>query len=713
MKTKRTAAGFIISLLFMGLLFPGVPLASAPGHSQFPEATPESQGVSSAALDAVFASIEKFFESDEIVGAEFLVIINRKVIYHRSIGWKDREEKIPYGKNTIVNIRSMTKPLTGAGIHILAAQGKLNIDDPVSKYLKGFSSDQKITIEQLLTHRSGLPLSLLMTPADLEKYKSLVELADATGEAGAEFEPGSKFWYSDAGSEVLGAITEIVSGMPLAVFRAKHIFEPLGMTDTLTLSRQDDARKNEAAILYAGTIGNWKKAWSPENPSFYPFAMGSQSIYSTPMDYAKFLAMWLDGGQAEGREVLSQSAVKEMLTPVSKMKVLGSDSLMPTGFPHHDLDYGQMAMLYCDTNVDATKPVIVGHNGSDGTYAWAWPGRDLIVAYFTQSRGTSTGLKLEKEIYRRLINPDEPAEETPEEFKPFVGTYTGTAGSLMNKELTVLVQNGSLAVDVPGMMVFELTEPDDNGMRYFKITDNVGISFDRDEEGKTVALRTHEKTPIPRAPDPAEPSPEGVPDKFAPYVGKYLLGPTKREIFVRVQDGRLAIDFAEQGVPKLVEPEKGERWYFEGDKSTSVTFARNESGEIVSMDLLQVSVFPKGRCAACLVEEIIKESGVDSALKKYRDLKGNRSGEFVFFERSLNAVGYKLMTEGRVKEAIEIFKLNVEEYPKAFNAYDSLGEAYMKNGDKELAIQYFKKSLELNPKNENAKTKLKELAEGK
>ena len=79
----------------------------------------------------------------------------------------------------------------------------------------------------------------------------------------------------------------------------------------------------------------------------------------------------------------------------------------------------------------------------------------------------------------------------------------------------------------------------------------------------------------------------------------------------------------------------------------------------------------------------------------------------------MNAVGYNLLRNDKVEEAIEIFKFNVEKYPDAFNVYDSLGEAYMKHGDKELAIQNYKKSLELNPKNENAKKKLDELEKEK
>ncbi len=105
----------------------------------------------------------------------------------------------------------------------------------------------------------------------------------------------------------------------------------------------------------------------------------------------------------------------------------------------------------------------------------------------------------------------------------------------------------------------------------------------------------------------------------------------------------------------------------------------------------------------------IKEQNVEAAMKQYHELKQNKADSYDFKESELNSLGYHLIAKQKIKEAIEIFKLNVEAYPEAFNTYDSLGEAYMTNGDKELAIQNYKKSLELNPKNTGAIMMLKKL----
>jgi tetratricopeptide (TPR) repeat protein len=113
--------------------------------------------------------------------------------------------------------------------------------------------------------------------------------------------------------------------------------------------------------------------------------------------------------------------------------------------------------------------------------------------------------------------------------------------------------------------------------------------------------------------------------------------------------------------------------------------------------------------AAYQIEQEINKSGIEEGLKKYQAIKSDPKNKFYFDEKELNSLGYRLMKNGKIKEAIEIFKLNTELYTKSSNVYDSLGEAYLNADNRELAIQNFKKSLELNPENENARKKLEQL----
>ena len=112
---------------------------------------------------------------------------------------------------------------------------------------------------------------------------------------------------------------------------------------------------------------------------------------------------------------------------------------------------------------------------------------------------------------------------------------------------------------------------------------------------------------------------------------------------------------------------------------------------------------------ASVLEKTIDEKGIDAAVVQYRDLKAKHSDTHDFAEPELNALGYRLMAASKLKEAVEIFKLNVEAYPQGFNTYDSLAEAYMNLNERELAIKNYKKSLELNPQNTNAVETLKKL----
>jgi tetratricopeptide (TPR) repeat protein len=104
---------------------------------------------------------------------------------------------------------------------------------------------------------------------------------------------------------------------------------------------------------------------------------------------------------------------------------------------------------------------------------------------------------------------------------------------------------------------------------------------------------------------------------------------------------------------------------------------------------------------------MLKERGV-AALSSIRDLR-DKARDIYIDEADINGIGYYFMNQGRMDDAVEIFRFNVEAFPESWNVYDSLAEAYMKKGDAQNAIKHYKKSLELNPDNNNAKEKLKEL----
>lgn len=466
--------------------------AAAQEQTAFPVATPESQGVSAAAVRRVTGEVEEYVKNGTIVGGELLIIKNRKTILHEVYGERDREDKRAMERGTIFNIRSMTKPLTGVAVQMLADEGKLRLDDPVAKYLPGFDNDNSkaITIAQLLQHRSGLPLTILTVTID--QYSDLQTQAKAIGEKGPQFKPGEKFWYSDAGSDAAAAVVERISGTTIDRFVAERILQPLGMADSFYLSKADDPRKERVASLYIGSPGKWTRFWKPDGAPAYPFAWGSQTLYSTPADYARFLALWMDGGMAGGKRLLSNEAIARILTPVSPMKSLGSDEPYPCGFFGLKPQYGQMSILYAPGESPTQTDVrVFGHSGSDGTAAWAFPAEDLIVCYFAQSRGQASMIRLETTIQDALLQR-EGAAEAPAEMQPLLGTYYANFGRHKNTPFQVVFRCGKLALDIPTKLVFELTEPDKEGRRQFVLSNASAVSFKKDSGGKVLALVLHE-----------------------------------------------------------------------------------------------------------------------------------------------------------------------------------------------------------------------------
>ena len=568
---------------------PGPP-AMDPGDP-FPSATPESQGVSSEALEGLVASVEGYLERDLFVGAEILVIKNRRTILQRSFGYADLEKKKRWTNGTVCNVRSMTKPLTGAAAQILVDRGQLDLDAPVARYLPGFDTDgaRAITVRQIMTHRAGLPLTILRT---MEDHADLVAMGNAVGVRGPEYEPGSRFWYSDAGTEALGAIVEVASDVRLDTFVQEALLGPLGMSDSFYFLDDADPRRSRIASLYVGGAGNWTRFLDPEEGAFYPFAWGSQSLYSTPQDYARFLAMWMDGGRVGDRAILSSSAVERTLTPVSEMSMLGDEARFPTSFTGLEVMYGQMAVLHVPTSDEAAadrQPVIIGHSGSDGTIAWAWPERDLMILFFTQSRGGGSVLRLEEDIDRLLITPEawDVEAEVPGELQPFLGTYVADWGNHMKEEFVVDHRSGRFTLDVPSQMVFELVAVEGEDKWTFAIAPTISVWFERHGPDADLCLRIQQGPLTFEAPrlgtghlraftEESRPDPEVV-DRF---LGKYHDPEEDEDVEVFVDGDYVAVR-SSKGTFHLWKVPVADVWQVRENPMLSLTF-QEEGGVVVS-----------------------------------------------------------------------------------------------------------------------------------
>jgi CubicO group peptidase (beta-lactamase class C family) len=546
------------------------------------EVTEQTQGITPEALAELRQIVEDFVADGKVVGAELAIIEDRQVLLHEAFGWSDQERETPLEIDALYNIRSMTKPIVGTAVLMLVDEGKLALDDRVADYLPAFDNDasRNITVEHLLTHRSGLPLTILTS---FEDFPTLRSLADAAGQQGPDFPPGSDFQYSDTGTEVLGALIEVVAGVSLDQFLQERILDPLRMNDTLTLVDSQDPRAGRIASAFLGSPGNWSLFWQAGDEPIYPYTMGSQSLYSTIMDYARFLAFWMDGGQVDGRQLLSQAAVDRALTPVS-------DSGMPGGFPGLRLNYGQLWIVYVpqDAPEGAGEMTLFGHSGSDGTWAWVWPDRDLMVFYFTQSRGQGTGIGLEGDLYRLLIDPSAEfaTEEIPKDLKPYLGSYVATSGPLMFRPFEILVQNGKLAVNVPEQIVVELLDPDEEDLWRLALDPSIAVSFIEDAASNVVALNWHqggEVFEIPRGEMPKEPPLDVA--AVEKYLGLYDRPeePDAGPVEVLIHNDHLALKIPEAMVIlELFPPDAEGRWIMRLNPSVAISFQEDDAGNVIS-----------------------------------------------------------------------------------------------------------------------------------
>ncbi len=489
--------------LRIGLLIAVISALSFAQDSTFPAASAKSQGLDPALLEQLSGVVRGFVEDGDIVGAELLVIKNRKTVLHAAFGAKDGESRAEWTPETIVNIRSMSKPLTGTLAQMMIDSGDLSLDAKASTYLPSFAKGKAaaITIEHLITHRSGLPMSCI--DRELDTYDSLKEIADQAGGVGPDFEPGSRFRYSDAGSDSLGAVLEVIGEARLDQQIRQRILDPVGMSDSDHQFADDDSRRARLASIHVGMKGAWHRYWSPEDKAFYPFAMGSQSVWSTPQDYARFLALWMDGGKVGDERLLSSEAIARGLEPVSGMNY-------PTWLRGLQVHYGRMWQLWLD---DSKQLVAFGHGGSDGTYAIAFPKRDLIVLYFTQSRGQQTISMFERALDAAVLNPDakrleELTQEIPTDtLRPYLGLYRVEGEE---RYRAVVLEKGKLSVEVPGEQILSLQPGEEPDVWTLEQLAAQKLHFVRDDKGNVTHIDVKgpvaEEQMVRFHPDPEAPS---------------------------------------------------------------------------------------------------------------------------------------------------------------------------------------------------------------
>jgi len=400
----RTA---IVSLAL--LVFLALPVGTATTVGK-----PEEVGLSSERLQRVAQMIQRRIAAGDLAGAVVAVARKGRVAYVNAQGVMDLDSKQPMSSSSMFRIASMTKPAVGVGIMMMVEEGKLRINDPVSRYIPEFRNmkvavlqtatagrgagaagappaapqfytvpaQREITIKDLLTHVSGLG-SGPMSNSDIDKIarkdgETLAQYIPRLGGTALEFQPGSRWTYSPgAGFETLGRIIEIASGMPLDRFFRTRIFDPLGMKDITFWPT--DAQMPRVATVYARTPTGLNKQVMPNDTmSRNVYFRGSGGLYSTAEDYLPLGIMLAGGGEMNGKRLLSRKTVEMM-----------SAAHVPDTLQGRPAGEGYGLSVRVVTNHAARGTMLsdgtFGWTGAQGTHFFVDPKEELTAVLMVQT----------------------------------------------------------------------------------------------------------------------------------------------------------------------------------------------------------------------------------------------------------------------------------------------------------------------------------------
>lgn len=333
----RSAA--VASCVALVLELPLTPSARAE-PPPLPTATPAAVGMSAERLARMGEHFRTEVDRNSAAGYVLMVARYGKLVYSTAVGMRDRERQQPMTLDTRFRIESMTKPVTAVAVLMLYEEGRLQLDDPVSRFLPEFAdarvytgvdaqggfitepAKRPITVRHLLTQTAGLgyvrgynPTTPLGKAYDSLQLASLGTLADrvrAVARLPLYFHPGENWSYSFA-LDVLGRLAEVVSGMPFDRFVKTRLLDPLGMTHTGFFLPRSDLPLLAVAYRHARTgalVPSDLPLADPTDPALPP--SGGGGLISTPGDYLRFAQMLANGGSLAGRQYLSPVTVALM-----------------------------------------------------------------------------------------------------------------------------------------------------------------------------------------------------------------------------------------------------------------------------------------------------------------------------------------------------------------------------------------------------------------
>jgi CubicO group peptidase (beta-lactamase class C family) len=348
-------------------------------------AKPEEVGFSSERLARIQQTVERHIHAHDIAGAVTLVARRGRIAQFEAYGLADLGSGKPMSKNSLFWIASMSKPITGVAILMLLEEGKVRLNDPVSKFIPEFRgikvamlqdpagaagsasgppqyytvpANREITIRDLLSHVSGLASRGPASTAEVAKDprrpgETLATYIPRLGATPLDFQPGTRWSYSpSAGFDTLGRIVEIASGQSFDHFLRRQLFEPLGIKDIFFHPAEEYLPR--VATTYHRDGGALTKVDQQTRLANMTYLSGAGGLMTDAEDYLQFGQMLLNGGQLNGKRLLSPKTV-ELMTAVHVPDTLPG---RPKG-----RSFGLSVQVVSDA-------VAAGYRVSDGSYGW-------------------------------------------------------------------------------------------------------------------------------------------------------------------------------------------------------------------------------------------------------------------------------------------------------------------------------------------------------
>lgn len=413
----------------VALLTLAISIASAaPSWSQgLPTATPEEVGLSSPRLAKITETIKAEVAKGRYPGAVALIARRGKVAYFEAIGQRDPQSGAPMTKDAIFRLYSMTKPFTSVSALMLVEDGRILLNDPVSKYLPKLANlqvsaprydpdtgkftyvnvpaEREITIQDLLRHTSGLVYGQNTGNARVKELyaKEKVDWNDVTpaeqidrlSKVPLAHQPGTVWEYS-LSTDVLGRVIEAVTGAPLGRFFEERIFVPLKMTDTAFLVPNGKAARLAQPFAKDPATGNPVALLDVTVPQKND--AGGAGTAGTTADYARFSQMLLNGGQLDGVRLLGRGTVAHMTSDhLGDMRVA-----LPTLARGYGFGLGFAVRKETGLNWVPGSAGEYRWGGAGGTAFWVDPKEQMVIVWMTQGQpGPLRGQ--DRDLFKQLV----------------------------------------------------------------------------------------------------------------------------------------------------------------------------------------------------------------------------------------------------------------------------------------------------------------------